>query len=109
LQFDGRAFPDSPLAPNDTFGVRKIRPILAGTVLGLTDFFFSPDFGNLTTPTSAPFVSDAYLDTHPRPWLRIRVGKFKQPYGLERLQAFAPAESSTCLRGSSAIEAPLPT
>ncbi len=87
LQFDGRAFPDSALAPNDTFVVRKVRPILAGTVLGLTDFYFSPDFGNLVTPTSAPFLADAYLDTHPRSWLRIRVGKFKQPYGLERLQA----------------------
>src|SRR5206468_1578363 len=30
---------------------------------------------------------DAFLDTHPRPWLRLRFGKFKQPYGLERLQA----------------------
>lgn len=84
LQFDGRAFlGDSTLSPSDTFVVRKIRPILAGTVLGLTDFFFSPDFGNNTTP----FITDAYLDTHPRPWLRIRVGKFKQPYGVERLQA----------------------
>lgn len=84
LQFDGRAFlGDSTLSPNDTFVVRKIRPILAGTVLGLTDFFFSPDFGNNATP----FITDAFLDTHPRAWLRIRVGKFKQPYGLERLQA----------------------
>jgi phosphate-selective porin OprO/OprP len=83
LQFDGRAFlGDSTLSPSDTFVVRKIRPILAGTVLGLTDFFFSPDFGN-----NATIVADAYLDTHPRPWLRIRVGKFKEPYGLERLQA----------------------
>ncbi|HVZ89912.1 MAG TPA: porin [Polyangia bacterium] len=88
LQFDGRAFPDqAALAPSDTFVVRKIRPILAGTVLGLTDFFFSPDFGNITSTTAIPFVADAYLDTHPRPWLRFRVGKFKQPYGLERLQA----------------------
>lgn len=83
LQFDGRAFVnDSALEANNTFVVRKVRPILAGTVLGLTDFFFSPDFGNGTT-----VLTDAYLDTHPVPWLRIRVGKFKQPYGLERLQA----------------------
>jgi phosphate-selective porin OprO and OprP len=83
LQLDGRAFlGDSNLSPLDTLVVRKIRPILAGTVLGLTDFFFSPDFGNNTT-----IVTDAFLDVHPRPWLRIRGGKFKQPYGLERLQA----------------------
>jgi phosphate-selective porin OprO/OprP len=83
LQFDGRRFlDDQTLANSDTFVVRKIRPILAGTVLGLTDFFFSPDFGNNTTA-----ITDAFLDTHPRAWLRLRVGKFKQPYGLERLQA----------------------
>ena len=83
LQVDGRAFlNDSTLANNDTFVARKIRPILAGTVLGLTDFYFAPDFGN-----NAQIVADAFLDTHPRPWLRLRFGKFKQPYGLERLQA----------------------
>jgi phosphate-selective porin OprO and OprP len=83
LQVDGRAFlGDSTLSPLDTLVVRKIRPILAGTVLGLTDFFFSPDFGNNTI-----VITDAYLDVHPRAWLRIRAGKFKQPYGLERLQA----------------------
>jgi phosphate-selective porin OprO/OprP len=83
LQFDGRAFlDDKTLTPLDTFVPRKVRPILAGTLLGLTDFFFSPDFGNNTVT-----LPDAYLDTHPFPWLRLRVGKFKQPYGLERLQA----------------------
>lgn len=83
LQFDGRAFlGDNTLSPLNTFVVRKIRPILAGTVLGLTDFYFSPDFGN-----NAVIIADAYLDVHPFPWLRFRFGKFKQPYGLERLQA----------------------
>ena len=83
LQFDARGFVgDSALTPLDTFVVRKIRPILAGTLLGLTDFYFSPDFGNNTE-----VVADAFLDTHPFAWLRLRVGKFKQPYGLERLQA----------------------
>ncbi len=83
LQFDGRAFVgDSTLSPLDTFVVRKIRPILAGTLLGVTDFFLSPDFGN-----NAVVVADAFLDVHPFPWLRVRFGKFKEPYGLERLQA----------------------
>ncbi len=83
LQVDGRAFiGDSTLSPLDTFVLRKIRPILAGTLLGLTDFFFSPDFGN-----NAVVVADAFLDVHPFPWLRLRLGKFKEPYGLERIQA----------------------
>jgi phosphate-selective porin OprO/OprP len=83
LQLDGRRFfDDQTLANSDTFVLRRIRPILDGTLLGLVDFRFSPDFGNNTT-----VIIDAYIDTHPRPWLRLRVGKFKAPYGLERLQA----------------------
>jgi phosphate-selective porin OprO/OprP len=34
-------------------------------------------------------ILDAYVDLHPRPWLRLRVGKFKAPIGLERLQSDA--------------------
>src|SRR4051812_31511370 len=50
LQVDGRAFlGDDALAANDTFQIRKLRPILAGTVLGLVDFFFAPDLANNTT------------------------------------------------------------
>jgi phosphate-selective porin OprO and OprP len=84
LQIDGRRiFGDEALGNSvDTFLVRRARPILAGTVLGLTDFNFTPDFGNNTVA-----LLDAYLDTHPFPWLRLRVGKFKPPVGLERLQA----------------------
>jgi phosphate-selective porin OprO/OprP len=84
LQVDGRRiFGDDALGMNvNTFIVRRARPILAGTVLGLTDFYLSPDFGNNTV-----LITDAYLDVHPFPWLRLRVGKFKPPIGLERLQA----------------------
>jgi phosphate-selective porin OprO and OprP len=84
LQVDGRRiFGDETLGNSvDTFIVRRARPILAGTVLGLTDFNFTPDFGNNTVA-----LIDAYTDTHPFPWLRLRVGKFKPPVGLERLQA----------------------
>jgi phosphate-selective porin OprO/OprP len=83
LQIDGRRFfDDSALGVNDTFLVRRARPIIAGTIYGLTDFYLSPDFGN-----GSVALYDAYLDTHPWPWLRLRVGKFKGPVGLERLQA----------------------
>jgi phosphate-selective porin OprO/OprP len=83
LQVDGRFFlGDSTLAANNTFVARRVRPILDGTLLGLVDFRFSPDFGN-----NAVAVTDAYLDAHPFPWLRLRFGKFKPSVGLERLQA----------------------
>ena len=84
IQVDGRRFftSDSTLQNSDTFILRRIRPILDGTLLGLVDFRISPDFGNNTTA-----ILDAYIDAHPRPWLRLRAGKFKEPVGLERLQA----------------------
>ena len=76
-------FDNTPLQNSvDTFIVRRARPILAGTLFGLTDFMFVPDFGNNTVA-----LFDAYADTHPFPWLRLRVGKFKGPVGLERLQS----------------------
>jgi len=83
IQFDGRRFfDDATLGTNDTFLVRRARPIVAGTLFGLTDFMLVPDFGNNTVA-----LYDAYLDTHPWAWLRLRVGKFKGPVGLERLQS----------------------
>ena len=86
LQVDGRRiFDNTPLQNSvDTFIVRRARPILAGTLFGLTDFMLVPDFGNNTVA-----LFDAYADTHPFPWLRLRVGKFKGPVGLERLQSDA--------------------
>ena len=83
FQVDGRRFFDQVALENsDTFLVRRARPIVAGTVFGLVDFYVAPDFGNNTIA-----VYDTYLDTHPWPWLRLRVGKFKGPVGLERLQS----------------------
>ncbi len=84
LQLDGRRFftSDSTLQNSDTFILRRVRPTLDGTLLGLVDFRFVPDFGNNTVA-----LLDAYIDTHPRPWLRLRAGKFKEPLGLERLAA----------------------
>jgi len=65
----------------DTFLLRRVRPIVDVTVLGLVDLRITPDFGNNTTA-----LYDAYADAHPTPWLRLRAGKFKPPVGLERLQ-----------------------
>jgi phosphate-selective porin OprO/OprP len=86
LQIDGRRIfgsDDAALRDRvDTFLVRRARPILEATVLGLVDLRITPDFGNNTTA-----LYDAYADVHPTPWLRLRAGKFKPPIGLERLQA----------------------
>jgi phosphate-selective porin OprO/OprP len=84
LQFDSRFyFREDTLEANDTFLIRRFRPTLEGTLFSLVDFRFVPELAG--TPT----ILEAYLDVHPRPWGHFRVGKFKTPIGLERLQSDA--------------------
>jgi phosphate-selective porin OprO/OprP len=63
------------------FLLRRVRPILAGTLYHNIDFFFQPDFGGNTAA-----IYDAYLDVKPETYANLRAGKFKLPLGLERLQ-----------------------
>jgi phosphate-selective porin OprO/OprP len=83
LQVDGRRFfGDDTQRDKDTFLIRRARPTIDVTLLGLADARFTPDFAGGTLQ-----LFDAYIDVHPFRWLRLRAGKFKPPVGLERLQA----------------------
>ncbi len=83
VHFDGRFFSsDAGLLATDTFLLRRVRPILAGTVGRHFEFQIMPDFGMGTT-----VLQDAWLDVNYSPKARVRVGKFKSPVGLERLQS----------------------
>ena len=83
LQIDGRRFMgDDSLRDLDTFLVRRARPTIEVTLAGLADALITPDFAGGTLQ-----LFDAFIDVHPRPWLRLRAGKFKPPVGLERLQS----------------------
>ena len=83
VQLDGRFFSDDRARPaTDTFILRRVRPILEGTVFGKFDFRIMPDFGAGTT-----VLQDAYLDARFTPFFKVRAGKFKVPVGLERLQS----------------------
>lgn len=81
-QFDGRYFPDDPDHTHvDQFAFRTLRLDLRGTVFDHYDFRFMPDFAG-----GKVVVQDAYVDVHYADELELRVGKFKVPFGLERLQ-----------------------
>jgi phosphate-selective porin OprO/OprP len=81
-QFDSRFFIDDSADPHtDQFGFRSLRPELKGTVLEHYDFRFLPDFAQGKTT-----IQDAYLDIHYSDVFKVRFGKFKVPFGLERLQ-----------------------
>lgn len=80
---DGRFVPgDDHDAVTDTFLVRRARPYLRGRFAQRFEFFLAPEFagGNLV-------LQDAYIDTVLSPLFRIRAGKAKTPFGLERAHA----------------------
>ncbi len=96
LQADGRFFAKDPARlETDSFLLRSGRPILQATVGGRFDLALVPDFGQ-----GQSLIQDAYIDARVSPKARLRVGKLKTPFGLERLQA----ESSLQL-----VERALPT
>lgn len=84
IQADGRFFTDNQKdnSTTDTFTVRRARPIFEGTVGNMYDFYLMPEFGN----GSASLI-DGYAEFKLSPQMKIRGGKFKAPFGLERLQA----------------------
>ncbi len=96
LQADGRFYEDDTARlASDTFLLRSARPILQGTVAGRFDLYLAPDFGQ-----GQSLIQDAYLDARFSPKARLRVGKMKTPFGLERLLT----ESNTLF-----VERALPT
>ncbi len=93
LQADGRFFFDGEKAPvaipntgnDDTFLLRRVRPILEGTVFKVFDFRFMPDFPSNTSRNAT--IQDAWVDARLFPWFQVKGGKFKTPFGIERLQS----------------------
>jgi phosphate-selective porin OprO/OprP len=82
LQYDGRFFvDDSAETHTDQFAFRSTRLDLAGTVYDHYDFRFMPDFAG-----GKVVVQDAYFDVHYCDYFKLRFGKMKVPFGLERLQ-----------------------
>src|SRR5687768_6691493 len=82
-QADGRfASENENQAINDTFAFRRLRPYLRGRILRRFEFYLNPDFAGGTL-----VVQDAYFDTIFSPAFRIRAGKGKHPFGMERLHS----------------------
>jgi len=82
LHFDGRYMLEDDTDLTDQWQATRIRPILEGTVGGIYDFRFTPDFGQGRT-----VIQDAYVTGRFLPEFQLTAGKFKMPVGLERLQS----------------------
>jgi phosphate-selective porin OprO/OprP len=83
MHVDGRFFEsDDPEGLKDTWQATRVRPIVEGTLGGIYDFRFTPDFGQGRT-----VIQDAYITGRFNPAFQVTAGKFKSPVGLERLQS----------------------
>src|SRR5438067_2791902 len=83
VQLDPRFFPvEDGDTGTDSFTLRRLRPILEGTVYKYVDFKLMPDFGEGKT-----VLQDGYLEFKYWNQARLRAGKFKTPFSLERLQS----------------------
>lgn len=79
LQADDRMFSSNPKGASfDTFLFRRIRPLFEGTLFHQLNYRFMPDFGQYN-----PQIQEAYVELKTVRWARLRVGKFKEPVGLE--------------------------
>jgi phosphate-selective porin OprO and OprP len=83
LQVDTRTYFNEPATvANDGLLLRRVRPILQGTVFRDFDFMFMPDFA----PSSGPQIFDAFVNYKYSAALQFQAGKFKVPVGLEQLE-----------------------
>lgn len=83
IQVDGGFYHGDELKPStDTFQISRARPIVEATVFKIYDVRITPDFGLGKT-----VLQDAYFDARFSPAAKLRAGKFKTPFGLERLQS----------------------
>lgn len=96
VQGDGRFFLDDEQVPqNDGFLLRRVEPTIEGSWGPLIGFKVQAQLAG-----DSATLNDAYLDLRFDPRASLRLGKLKQPFGLEQLQ------SSSAL---AAIERGLPT
>jgi phosphate-selective porin OprO/OprP len=81
LHADGRLFPDQPDLSH-SFLLRRARPIIQVSFRRRFDLVLTPDFGG-----GSAVIQDAYVDVRYAQSARLRAGKGKAPFGLERLQS----------------------
>ena len=80
LQFDSRWSDDGDIG--DSFLMRRVRPILEGTVFRDFNFLITPEFAG-----STPALRDAWLNYRYNDAVELRMGKMKPPGSLERWQS----------------------
>ncbi len=92
VQADDRTYFGNKSTP-DTFLLRRVRPIVEGTVWDKFNYRLMLDLasGNITgsTANNVNILDDAYVNARLWDQAQVQVGKYKSPVGLERLQSTA--------------------
>jgi len=89
VQGDGRMwFGDDKFPQNDTFLLRRAEPSIEGSWGSLLGFRLAAQLAGDTAT-----VLDAYADLKFDPRATVRLGRFKTPLGLERLQSSSSTEA----------------
>jgi len=100
LQIDNRSFIGGYNASlTDQMLLRRVRPSISGTVYKYIDYYVRPDFG-----LGSVVLYEAYIQLNYFSRANLRVGKFKPPVGLERLQS--DDDTSLVERGFPTLLAP---
>ena len=82
IQGDGRFFTSgADKNVGSTFFLNRVRPILTGSLGKYYNFNITPDFGQGKVTLQDAYINMTYWD-----YASLRVGKFKAPLDLERLQ-----------------------
>ncbi|MGH8461659.1 MAG: OprO/OprP family phosphate-selective porin [Stenotrophobium sp.] len=109
VQADGRFYLQGENSTtSDQFLLRRVEPTLSGNLGKYVGFTITPEFGNssATTPTSSAAsptsnLLDYYIDLRFDPAATLRVGRYKEPVGLENLQ---PSSAITFIERGLAID-----
>src|SRR5690606_1186167 len=84
LQSDNRIYQEGADARvPDTYLIRRVRPIVDVTAWKNFGLRIVPEFGG-----GSFALVDAFVDVAYAPFLKVRIGKFIPPFGLERQQSF---------------------
>ena len=87
VQADSRFFIGDKIPVNDTFLIRRLRPVFEGTIFKDYDYKVLLDIAShdTLTPANNSLAQDAYINVHYWPEFQIQIGKFKPPIGYEHL------------------------
>src|SRR5712671_1726427 len=91
VQADARFYIGDNIPINDTFLVRRMRPVIEGTVFQDYDYRIMLDVASRASITAGnnSLLQDAVVNAHYWPQFQVQLGKFKPAIGYEHLQSDA--------------------